>query len=82
MRPIILGSSLMVPSVRAALKAIDHIAAAAKSCVSKRVESLEYSHGEHGRQDILQQLMDVRNNKGDKIGFDLAEVELESYVAL
>ncbi|RDL41768.1 uncharacterized protein BP5553_01747 [Venustampulla echinocandica] len=81
-RPVIFLSSVLIPSVKIALKALDHIAAAAKSCVTQRFADAEGSFDTVKRRDILQQLMDIRKEKGPKLDFGLSEIELESYSAL
>ena len=63
-----------------ALKALDHIAAAARSCVGARVRS---DGGEKTtRRDLLQQLLETTRTKGEKVNFGVPEVEYEAYVGL
>lgn len=80
-RPLILCSAITIPSARQALKAIEHIAAAAKGCVAQRSTDFELN-GMVPRQDLLQQLFDIKKEKGEKVDFGVPEVELEAYVAL
>lgn len=84
-RPFIMASSLLIPGVRKGLKAIDHIAAAAKSCVATRVQAESGTAGDEEtgpRRDILQQLLEIQQTKGEKVDFGIGEVELEAYVGL
>ncbi|GAB7353809.1 hypothetical protein MBLNU459_g4187t1 [Dothideomycetes sp. NU459] len=85
-RPLILASSLLLPTVRKGLKAIDHIAAAAKACVARRVEEQSCAgagaDGGVPRRDLLQQLLEIQQSKGEKVDFGRGEVEQEAYVAL
>lgn len=80
MRFSILGSSMISSRTRKAMKAIDHIAAAARSSVAgRRSESVKL---EEQRQDLLHHLLQIVEDKGEKVDFGLGEVEYEAYVAL
>ncbi|KAH0841174.1 hypothetical protein AYO21_06936 [Fonsecaea monophora] len=81
MRPFILGTSLLSPTVRKALKAIDHIAQAARDCVNRRLQALS-TGSEDVRTDLLQQLFDISQEKGEKYDFKVGEIQYESYVAI
>ncbi|KIW22183.1 uncharacterized protein PV07_12094 [Cladophialophora immunda] len=80
-RPLILASSVFSSNVRKALKAIDHIAAAARQCVAKRLEGIS-SGNPSLRRDILHQLLEISQNKAKEVDFGVHEVEYEAYVAL
>ncbi|KIY01582.1 uncharacterized protein Z520_03134 [Fonsecaea multimorphosa CBS 102226] len=80
-RPFILGSAIFSSNVRKALKAIDHIAAAARQCVAKRLEGVSAGNPIL-RRDILQQLLEISQKKADEVEFGVHEVEFEAYVAL
>lgn len=69
-------------SVRRGLKAIDHIAAAARSCVAKRRKENPEGKVEGRRTDLLHHLLDIVDVKGEKVDFGIGEVEYEAYVAL
>lgn len=79
-RPLILGSSLVVPGSMRAMKAINNIGESAKACAAKRF-SAEVSESER-RTDILQQLYTIYQEKGDKVDFKMGEIELEAFVGL
>lgn len=79
-RNVILASALVVPGSLAALKAIDNIGTSARACVAKRFSDTTKS--EYQRTDILQQLYDVHKEKGDKVDFQMGDIEQEAYVAL
>lgn len=81
-RPLILASSLVMPGSLKALKAIENIGTAARTCVAKRFEQdpLEEAPGE--RTDILQQLYGIPVEKGFKLDFNMGDIEQEAYVAL
>lgn len=80
-RPIILTSAILNPAARRALKAIDHIAAAARICVAKRREKT-VGDDSSARHDLLHQLLGIVREKGEKVDFGVPEVEYEAYVAL
>jgi cytochrome P450 len=63
------------------LKAIDHIAAAARSCVAERRAKADQDDSS-ARRDLLQQLLGIVQEKGEKVDFGIGEVEYEAYVAL
>ena len=82
-RPFILGTAVLSSKVRAALKSIDLIAAAARGCVTERLGQLaDPDASVHLRTDLLQQLLDISAEKGEKVDFGKGEVQLEAYVAL
>lgn len=80
LRPLILGSAIVVPGSLRALQAVDTIAEAAKSCVAKRFDA-SFSETEK-RTDLLEQLYSIYREKGDKVDFKMGEIELEAYVGL
>jgi cytochrome P450 len=79
-RPLILATAFLSPSVRKALKAIEKITQAAKACVIRRCDAIV--SGQQPRQDLLQQLLQIRDDKGEKVDFDIPEIQLEAYVAM
>lgn len=81
-RPVISASSILSPAVRKALRAIDHIAAAAKNCVATRSYELSSGSGDNIRRDLLQQLFDISRGKGDKLDFGQGETTYEAYVGM
>jgi hypothetical protein len=80
-RPLILASAVVVPGSLKALKAIDNIGVAARSCVAKRFDEAPKSEGQ-SRTDILEQLYRIHLEKGDKVDFQLGDIQQEAYVAL
>ena len=80
-RPFIFTSALFNPVARKALKALDHIAAAARSCVAER-RAKAISEAGAGRRDLLHQLLGIVQEKGQKVDFGIPEMEYEAYVAL
>ncbi|KAH8896794.1 cytochrome P450 oxidoreductase [Thozetella sp. PMI_491] len=79
-RPFILGSSVLIPAVRKALDSVNNIAKAARSCVAERCDAL--AAGAQPRSDLLQQLLDIRQAKSDKVDFGIPEIQQEAYVAI
>ena len=80
-RPFLFASAIFSPSVRRALKALDHIAAAARGCVAERQESTAAGKTSI-RRDLLHQLLEIAQTKGEKVDFGVHEVEYEAYVGL
>lgn len=80
LRPLILGSAMVVPGALKALKAFETIAEAARTCVAKRFNEPP-AEGEK-RTDILQQLYDIYQEKGDKVDFKMGEITQEAWVGL
>ncbi|KAL2396868.1 Cytochrome P450 monooxygenase gsfF [Exophiala dermatitidis] len=80
-RPLILASSIAVPGSLKAVKAIDTIATAARKCAAKR-----FSEGKEAkskdRTDILEQLYTIHQEKGEKVDFNMPEIEQEAWIAL
>ncbi|KXL41704.1 MAG: hypothetical protein FE78DRAFT_94479 [Acidomyces sp. 'richmondensis'] len=69
-------------STRKALKAIDHIAAAARSCVDKRRNDETEGRVDESRADLLHHLLDIVRNKSENLDFRIGEVEYEAYIPL
>ena len=81
-RPLILLSSALNPVARKALEAIDRIAIAAKSCVAERMDN-DLEHAKEGsRRDIMQQFLELKQEKGEKVDFGIGEVQMEANTAL
>ena len=81
-RNIILGSSLFSSAARRGLKAVDHIAAAARGCVAERLSADISGNSKTGRTDLLHHLLEISKNKGGALDFGKGEVEYEAYVAM
>jgi len=81
-RGLLLGSSMLSSGVRKGLKAIDHIAAAARSCVATRLSVDSKDESQANRTDLLQHLLKIAKNKGEAVDFGKGEVEYEAYVAM
>lgn len=79
-RPIIMTSAIAIPAVLKAVKAIDGIRKAAVAAAVKRMKSIEA--GAAVRNDMLQQLFDIVQEKGEKVNFSSREATLEAYVAM
>ncbi|EOA91723.1 uncharacterized protein SETTUDRAFT_152774 [Exserohilum turcica Et28A] len=80
MRPLVMGSAIAIPVVFKALKALESIRNAAVIATKKRVKEVE--DGKVPRNDMLQQLFDIVQEKGEKANFSGREVTLEAYVAM
>lgn len=78
-RPLILGSAIVVPGSLKALKAIDNIAKAARNCVAKRSDE---APRDQQRSDMLDQLYEIQLVKGEKVDFKTGDIVQEAYVAL
>jgi hypothetical protein len=81
-RTVILGSSLFSSTARKGLKAMDHIAAAARGCVATRLRENDSGKSKSGRTDLLHHLLEIANNKGEALDFGKGEVEYEANVAM
>ena len=81
-RGFILGSSLFSSAARKGLKAVDHIAAAARGCVAKRLGADASGKSKTGRTDLLHHLLEIAENKGEAVDFGRGEVEYEANVAM
>ncbi|KAK6369088.1 hypothetical protein LTR64_007248 [Lithohypha guttulata] len=81
-RPFIFMSSALSSTVRKALKSFDVITNAAKECVARRVDNEAKVVEEAKRNDIMQQLLDIVHEKGDKVDFKIGEVQFEAFAAL
>jgi type IV secretory pathway TrbL component len=80
LRPLIMGSAIVIPAAFKAIKAIDGIRKAAVDATNKRLKDIEMSSARRG--DMLQQLFDVVREKGEKVNFNTSEATLEAYVAM
>lgn len=81
-RNLILGSSLFSSAARKGLKAVDHIAAAARGCVAARLSGDATSQSKSNRTDLLHHLLEIAKTKGEAVDFGKGEVEYEAYVAM
>lgn len=81
-RNLILGSSMFSSAVRKGLKAVDHIAAAARGCVATRLSANAKDQSQSSRTDLLHHLLEIAKNKGEAVDFGKGEVEYEAYVAM
>lgn len=84
-RTMILMSSIVNPVVRRGLRAVGHIAGAAKACVLQRVDrNTSIESGEAlPRRDMLQQLLDlIGKEKRTNIDYDIPEVQAEAHTSL
>lgn len=80
LRPLIMGSAIVIPAAFKAVKAIDGIRKAAVAAAGKRMTEIE--NGVAHRSDMLQQLFDIVREKGEKVNFTSREATLEAYVAM
>ncbi|KAK4935422.1 hypothetical protein LTR10_023527 [Elasticomyces elasticus] len=80
-RSLILMSALVVPGSLKALKAIDNIGVAARKCVAERFDTASKDEGQH-RTDIVEQLHEIHLEKGEKVDFQIGDIQQEAYVAL
>ena len=75
-------SSMLHPVARKALTAMANIATASKECVDDRVnQDVENAPGKT-RRDLMQQFLDIKREKGDKVDFGIPEVKAEAHTAL
>jgi len=80
LRPLIMGSSILVPAVFKAVKAIDGIRKAAIAATNKRMLNMEQGYAL--QNDILLQLLNIVREKGEKANFGKLEATLEAYTAM
>ena len=76
-RPLILMSALVVPGSLKALKAIDNIGVAARKCVAERFDSASKDDGPH-RTDMVEQLHEIHLEKGEKVDFQIGDIQQEA----
>lgn len=76
LRPLVRILALLIPGGLTGLNAINNIAAAARSCVARRLDKPTE------RTDILAQLYNIYLEKGAKVDFGLGDIEQEAYIAL
>lgn len=81
LRPLVLTSAILSPAARRALKAVDRVAVAARSCVAGRRAKTVGDDGSTPH-DLLHQLLGIVQDKGEKVDFGVGEVEYEVYTAL
>jgi Cytochrome P450 len=82
MRPLIWMSAIFNPQTRKAASALNRIGEAARKCVTERLQrDIEKDQGP-SRRDIMQQFLDLKREKGEKVDFGIGEVQLEVYTAL
>lgn len=80
MRPFIMCSAIILPAALKAVKAIAGIQKAAIAASQKRLE--EIKDGKDSRGDMLQQIFDIVQEKGEKLNFTEREATLEAYIAM
>ncbi|CEJ86201.1 hypothetical protein VHEMI04037 [[Torrubiella] hemipterigena] len=79
----ILGSSMFSSDVRKALKALDHIAEAARACVQTRLDAGGKQDTADGpRRDLMAHHLSIVHDKGEAVDFGICEVQYEAYVAI
>jgi hypothetical protein len=78
LRPLIMACSILIPAVSKAVKAIDGIYKAAIVATDKRSK---VPSGER-QNDMLGQLLDIANMKGNMKNFSNSEVTLEAHTAM
>ncbi|KAF2747656.1 cytochrome P450 [Sporormia fimetaria CBS 119925] len=76
-RPALMAASAFSPAVRRAVKATQTVREASLDCVTKRKR--EIAKGSANRYDLLQQLMDIVRDKGEKMNFSDKEVSLQAW---
>lgn len=80
LRPVIMASALVLPATYSAVRALNDLRKAAVAAANKRLQDLE--DGVVHRSDMLQQLFDIVQTKGEKVNFTHKEATLEAWVAL
>lgn len=73
-------SGFLIPSIRAALKSLAKIQEASLSCVRDRMVLKE--KGEASREDILERLFRVYEDRGDNVNFNVTDIQVEVFVGL
>jgi hypothetical protein len=80
LRPLITASSILVPAVFKAVRAMDGIRKAAISATNNHIQDKE--QGAAPQKDILFQLLHIVREKGEKANFGTSEATLEAYTAM
>ena len=80
-RPFIFPAALLFSKTRKALASLKNIANAAKTSVQKRRQEMAAGNVTI-RNDILNQLFIIHNERGEKSDFQISDIEQEAYVAL
>jgi hypothetical protein len=76
MQSLLLSSSMLSGSTRAAMKSFEGVEIAARTCVAKRRAAAP------DRQDLMGHLLNIMHTKGEKVDFGVGEVEQEANTAL
>lgn len=80
-RPLIFPAALLFSKTRKAIASLKNINQAARTCVAKRRS--EMASGDAViRNDILNKLFAIHNEKGEKYDFQIPDIEQEAYVAM
>lgn len=82
-RFLIFTSAMFSTTTRSALAALDTLANAARACVKHRQEEDANPQSERlGRTDLLHHLLKIVQEKGEKVGYSVRDVEKDAYGAL
>jgi len=79
-RPLVLACLNLLPRIRKGWTSAAGVQKAAIDAVEKRKEEMD--NGSADRTDMLQNLVKIVDEKGDKVNFTLQEVTLEVWVAM
>ncbi|PGG96365.1 hypothetical protein GX51_07860 [Blastomyces parvus] len=76
----LISTILFSPSVRGALGAVKHIAAASVAAVERRVEELKESRDD--KHDMIRKMLEISADRGEKINFKHSDIVGESHSSL
>lgn len=83
LRGLLSTSALFVPQVKEALLALESVTIAALECVKGRQAALDNPElAPTIRRDILQQMFEIHQKKGQEVDFTPSDISQEAYSAL
>lgn len=81
-RPLMLSSTLLSASARKAAQTVDRMRTAAISAVEGRIKLLKDDGLDNSRQDMLGQMFGIYHEKGEKVDFQIEDIQVEVWAAL
>lgn len=76
----LISTIIFSPSVRGAIGAVTHLAKASSAAVEKRAEELKEKKDD--RNDMLRKMLEISDDRGEKLDFRRGHVEVESHSSL
>lgn len=80
-RGLIMGLFTLSATARKGLKGMNHIIETARTSVDDRVSAI-IAPGKRERKDLLHNLLDIVQSKGEELDFGVEDVKNEAFAAL